>query len=89
MQAFETRWMQWLWVMVLTGVVTVIAVYLGFYLPNLPGRPPGKDAPAEQFPAGITVTARGVPPLLWLVYIILGLFIVFYTLYIWLGKVTY
>ncbi len=89
MQAFEVHWYQWMWVMVLTGVSIFLFLYLGFYLPSRPGRPPGKEAPREPFPAGIEAASRGIPPVLWLLFVGFGVYLVAYTLYMWLWPVTY
>ncbi len=81
MQAFEVHWLQWLFASVLIGLVLVVFLYLGFFLPNVPGRPPAKEAPRESFPVGIEVTNRGIPPVLLLLYLIFFVFAIAYVAY--------
>ncbi len=80
MQTFEVHWLQWLFVGVLIGVTLVAFLYLGFFVPNLPARP-GEKAEREQFPVGIEVTNRGIPPVLLLLYLIFFIFAIAYVAY--------
>ncbi len=82
MQAFEVLWLWWWFVLLLIGVTAAAFIYLGFYVPNLPGRPPGKEVPREHFPAGIEVTTRGIPPVLILLYVILLIYIIAYFVFV-------
>jgi hypothetical protein len=88
MQAFEVNWLRWLVVMSASGIVLAIAVYLGFYLPSLPGRP-ASEKPAEEYAAGIRVMNRGIPPILILVYVGMFIFIVAYMIYVWVAKISF
>jgi len=81
-QAFEVNWLRWLLVMSVSGVIAVIALVLGFYLPSQPGRPEARDEETEDFPAGIRVASRGVPPFLILLYVGTIVFIVAYIVYV-------
>ncbi len=89
MQATEVAWYRWLAAMIVVGIGTALFLWLGFYLPNLPGRPPAKELPREVFPRGIEVTPRGVPQVLVWFYVLMGVFILAYTLYTWWAKVNY
>jgi hypothetical protein len=84
-QAFEVNWLRWLLVMSLLGIVAVIALVLGFYLPSQPGRRGARDEEHEEFPAGIKVANRGVPPVLILLYVGTIAFIVSYIVYVWVA----
>lgn len=89
MQANEVAWYRWLLAMTVTGLGLAFFLWLGFYLPNLPGRPLGKEAPREDFPRGIEVGARPIPPFLVWFYLLLGVFIIAYTIYTWWAGVNY
>jgi hypothetical protein len=89
MQAFEVNWSQWLAVAFAIGLALIVFLFLGFYQPNVPGPPPGRKKERKGFPGGIEVTARGIPPILTVFYIVMGVFIVCYTLYCWFAKVNY
>ena len=88
MQGFDVSWSYWLLGTLVIGLGLVVFLYLGYYVPNLPARPPERSQ-RENFPAGIQTTSRGVPPVLTLSYIAMGIFIVGYTLYAWLAHVNY
>jgi len=85
-QAFEVNWLRWLLVMSLSGVIAAIALFLGFYLPSQPGRAGTGDEKTEDFPAGIKVARRGVPPLLILVYVGTIAFIIAYIVYVYVAR---
>jgi len=87
MQAFELNWLRWLVVMIVAGVMLAVFVYLGFYLPARPRRREVEET--EEFPAGIEVAQGGVPPILIAFYIVMLIYIVAYTLYVWLAPVSY
>ncbi len=85
----ETAWYRWLLATAVMGLGTALFLWLGFYLPNLPGRPPRKEAEREAFPRGIEVASRGIPPVLIWFYVLIAVFIVAYTLYTWWARVNY
>ena len=89
MQGTEIAWYRWLLAVTIMGLGTAAFLWLGFYLPNLPGRPRGKERPREVFPRNIEVASRGVPPVLVWFYVLMGVFIIAYLLYTWWAKVNY
>jgi hypothetical protein len=82
MQAFEVHWLQWLFAGVFIGLTLAAFLYLGFFLPNVPGRPSGREAERESFAVGIEVTDRGIPPVLLLLYLIFFIFVIAYVAYL-------
>lgn len=80
MQAFAVHWLQWLFAAVFIGLGVTAFIFLGFYLPNRPGRPP-RPTERVQFPAGIEVVNRGIPPVLLLLYLTFFTFLVAYVAY--------
>ncbi len=87
MQAFELNWLRWLVVMIVTGITLAVFAYLGFYLPARSRREEVEER--EEFPAGIEVAQGGIPPILIAFYVVMFIYIVVYTLYVWLAPVSY
>lgn len=82
MQSFAVNWLRWLYVMSFVGIGFVVLIVLGFYWPSLPHRPLQEVEP-EEYAAGISVTNRGVPLILVLLYIGVFLYIITYVIYVW------
>jgi len=88
MQAFELNWLRWLVVMIVTGIALAGFLYLGFYVSARPLRRPVEEE-REEFPAGLEVAQGGIPPILIAFYIVMLIYLVAYTLYVWLAPVSY
>ncbi len=89
MPAFEVSWVRWLIGVVAIGIGVILFIFLGFYLPSRSGRPPMKHQETEKWPAGLEVLPGGVPPVMILLYVLMGAYIVWHMLYMWLAPVTY
>lgn len=84
MTIFDVNWLRWYYIMILAGVAIVITLILGFYLTNLPGRPPGKSERTEGYPGVLEETPRGIPALLVVFYVAMSFYLVGHALLIWL-----
>jgi len=86
MPAVEVNWYRWLLAMVVTGIGLAAFLWLGFYLPSRPGE---VEPAREQFPRGIEVSSRRMPQVLIWCYVVMGVFIVIYTIVAWWAKFNY
>jgi heme/copper-type cytochrome/quinol oxidase subunit 2 len=89
MQAFEVLWVRWLLIMVLLGMGIAVSLFLGFYLPSRARALSDQEEKTEEFPAEIRTANRPIPLFLWLIYVGIFIFIIVYSLYMWLSHVSY
>ena len=87
MQANEVSWLRWLYIMILSGLGTALAFFLGFYLAARPS--PRPEGELEEFPRDIKIGRGKIPLLLILLFIGIGIYMIVYLLYVSLAGVSY
>jgi hypothetical protein len=85
MQVLNVIWLRWLLVLLAAGLALAFVMYLAF-VPSY--RRPEQEA-MEEYPAGIQVGSRPVPPLLILLFALVGACMVGYLAYVWTSGVAY
>jgi len=88
MQSFEVIWLQWLFVMVITGLGMALLFFLGFYVAARPGRPDEKEE-IEQYPQGIQARRGRIPAVMWILYIGIAVFIIAYITWMSVSKASF
>ena len=85
MQVFNVIWMRWLLALLAAGLALSFILYFAF-VPSY--RRPEHEA-LEEYPAGIQVGSRPVPPFLVLLFAIVGACMLGYLAYVWASGVAY
>jgi len=85
MQVFNVVWTRWLLVLLAAGLALALVLYLAF----VPSYRRPEDEAMEEYPAGIQVGSRPVPPLLILLFALVGACMLGYLTYVWTSGVAY
>lgn len=72
---------------ILSGIAIGVWWIIGLYA--LHSRKEERELPEIELPASLHEVFTGIPPVLILFYAFIGLSLVLYVLYIWIGRLTY